>query len=207
MSARFSDGLRNKMMAPAGDGGNSFAELMNGGVISIYSGSQPSSANAAETGDLILQIGCEGNGAVITDGDLTTGTLYLIKSLGESSDFTSSGASENKVGLIFVGDDSDSPTWDGAELVEGPGIEFELSSTTGRVSKPSDSEWKGVCLKTGSAGWFRIYDSSFTTGEDSAAVRMDGSVATYGGQMQMVSTSLSVDSVQTLQEFNVTLPA
>lgn len=207
MPARFSDGLRNKMMAPTGDGGNSFAELMNGGVINIYSGSQPATANAAETGDLILQIGCEGNGSSVTSGSLATGTIYMIKSLGDSSDFTSSGASENTVGLIFVGDDSVEPTWDGAELIEGPGVNFELSATTGRVSKPSDDEWKGTCLITGTAGWFRIYDSSFTTGEDSAAVRMDGSVATFGGQMQMVSTSLSAASVQTLQEFNVTLPA
>lgn len=207
MPARFSDGLRNKMMAPSGDGGNSFAELLNGGIINVYTGSQPATANAAETGDLVMQVLCEGNGSSVTSGGLTTGTLYYIKSLGTSSDFTSSGATANTVGTVFVGDDSVAPTWDGAELIAAPGLNLELSATTGRAAKPAADEWKGLVLQTGSAGWFRFYDSSYTQGADASAVRFDGAVATFGGQMQMVSTSLSVGSSQTLQEFNATLPA
>lgn len=70
MALRYSDGLRNHM-AKYG----SFADALNGGEIRIYTGAQPSSANAAPTGTLLCTI--TDASAARTAEVLATGTVTL----------------------------------------------------------------------------------------------------------------------------------
>lgn len=70
MALRYSDGLRN-FIAKYG----SFADALNGGEIRIYTGAQPSSANAAPTGTLLCVI--TDSSAARTAEVLSTGTMTL----------------------------------------------------------------------------------------------------------------------------------
>ena len=53
MAEKLSTGLRNEMVGP---GGQSMADALEYGVIRIYSGPQPGTADAAETGTLLVEI-------------------------------------------------------------------------------------------------------------------------------------------------------
>ena len=86
------------------------------------------------------------------------------------------------------------------------GINFgEVSS--GVLSKESGETWSGVGLANGTAGWFRMYDNSYTTGASSTAVRLDGSVASSGAQFNMTNTTVVTGATSTVDSVSLTLPA
>ncbi len=86
------------------------------------------------------------------------------------------------------------------------GINFgEVSS--GVLSKESGETWSGVGLANGTAGWFRLYDNSYTTGASSTAVRLDGSVASSGAQFNMTNTTVVTGATSTVDSVSLTLPA
>ncbi len=140
----------------AGATGGSFSDLFQNCVIDVYSGSQPSNADSAETGTKLVTI-----------------TL--------SSGAFSGGSATN--GLNFG----------------------EVAS--GILSKEAGEVWSGIGLADGTAGWFRAYDNSYTTGASTSAIRFDGSVATSGSQFNMVSTQINIDATNTVTSVALTLPA
>lgn len=68
---RLSTGLRNNMLG--GSSGDSFQNLFSGGVMRIYSGTQPADADYAETGTLLLEISL--GGATFVPGASSTNGL------------------------------------------------------------------------------------------------------------------------------------
>ena len=138
--------------------GGSISDLFQNGVIDVYSGAQPTTADLTET---------------------TTSTKLVTITL-------SSGA--------FV---AGSPT---------NGINFG-EVINGVLSKEVGETWSGVGLSAGTAGWFRLYDNSYTTGASSTAVRLDGSVATSGSQFNMTNTTVAVGATSTVDSVSLTLPA
>lgn len=140
----------------AGATGGSFSDLFQNCVCDIYSGSQPSDADSAETGTKLVSI-----------------TL-------------SSGA--------FVGGSATN------------GLNFgEVAS--GVLAKESGETWSGLGIAAGTAGWFRIYDNSYTTGASTSAIRFDGAVATSGYQFNISNTSITVGGTTTVDSVSLTLPA
>jgi len=130
-------------------GGGSLAELMRNGVIEIYSGTRPSSANDVATGSLLCVITRDG-GTFVAD------------------------ASANGLNL---GD------MDGDDLKRA----IDESTTITEL-------WRGIGIYAASAGWARWYDNSFDKSGLSTAVRMDGLVATSGGDLNMTNgTTIAVD--------------
>ena len=72
MALRLSDGLRTAMIAT-----DDFKSLFEGGYLDIYSGAQPTIANAAETGTKLVSIyGTAGTGG-LSFGTAGTGTLPI----------------------------------------------------------------------------------------------------------------------------------
>ena len=145
MAIRLSTGLRNALLGSA-----DFRSTFNLSRINIYSGTQPTTADAAATGTLLLTI--------TVDGGAT--------------------------GLTF-----DAPV-------------------DGVISKAAAESWQGTTLANGTAGYFRLY----AAGDDPAILsttneRVDGSIAVSGGDMNISSTSLVASAVQTVSQFDITLPA
>lgn len=87
------------------------------------------------------------------------------------------------------------------------GINFD-APVLGVIEKAAAETWAGTALATGTAGYFRIYeaadDPSLLSTTNS---RMDGAVATSGGELNMSSTAIVVSAVQTVTSFDVTLPS
>ena len=84
--------------------------------------------------------------------------------------------------------------------------------TLGIVSKQTTQVWSFSGLAIGTAGWFRFYGSD--TADTSAVLaaapwypRMDGTVAVSGGDMGLSNLSVTVGSPNTVDRFNITLPA
>lgn len=132
-----------------------FLDVMRHGTIKIYTGSQPATADTAESGSVLVQITVDG-------GTFTKGTSTY-------------------------------------------GLDFDAPSS-GVLSKATAETWKGTASATGTAGWFRFYDNSLTTGASTTAIRMDGAVAASGEELDM-STSVTSGQVITIDSFALTLPA
>ena len=146
---RFSTGLRNNL---AGDIG--FAKSFDKGVIEIYTGTQPASADAAVSGTLL-------------------GTMTLA-----SGPFTP-GTTTN--GLTFA------------------------APAAGSVSK--SGVWSFVGIAAGPAGWFRFKANAIDAGGVSAtAVRMDGSCAKSGADLNLSNIDVAVGAPNTCDSFVYTQP-
>jgi len=135
--------------------GGSFRDIFKNAVLEIYSGTQPATADTAESGTKLLRI------------------------------TVSSGA--------FVGG---SPT---------SGLQFGAPAS-GVISKNADV-WSGVGLANGTAGWWRLYGNAYTTGLSTTAIRIDGSCATSGGDLNMASLAVTTGATTTIDSFAVTQPA
>jgi hypothetical protein len=90
MALRLSTGLRNALVGTNGQG---FGEIMNNGVLDIFTGSQPASADYVETGTKLVRISS------------TCGT-----GVGDGLKFGTTGS-----GLLTIG----TPAWQGSTLVDG----------------------------------------------------------------------------------------
>lgn len=92
-------------------------------------------------------------------------------------------------------------------VVAANGLWFEAAAA-GILAKRSAQVWSGVAAASGSAGWFRLKgpiadgDASSTT-----LMRLDGSIATSGGNLTMSPTTMTVGATQTLASFNPTIPS
>lgn len=63
------------------------------------------------------------------------------------------------------------------------------------VLDPAIEVWKGTGLSDATAGWARWYANDKTTGASTTAIRMDGVVATSGGDINMVNGTSIVTGV------------
>lgn len=92
---------------------------------------------------------------------------------------------------------------DGAAI----GVSFD-APVDGTISKAAAQTWSGTALATGTAGYYRLYEATDDPSLSSTTnSRMDGAIATSGGELNMSSTAIVVSAVQTITSFDVTLPA
>lgn len=102
---------------------------------------------------------------------------------------------------------SDTPMEGGVAPVNG--LKFGYSAGGVLVKHPTQV-WAGVAVNTGTAGWFRFIGSVADTGvidSTESQVRIDGNVATSGGQLNMSSTAITSGATQTISSFPLTLPS
>ncbi len=131
-------------------------QIFQHSVLRIYSGAQPSDADTAESGTLLVTI-------TVSSAAFTAGT-------------------------------------------ETNGLDFGAPAS-GVVSKATGETWSGAAAATGTAGWFRLYSNAYVTGASTAAIRLDGTCATSGGQLNLSSTSITSGATITIDTFAVTVPA
>jgi hypothetical protein len=87
------------------------------------------------------------------------------------------------------------------------GLNFEFPASGGIIIKPSAEVWKGLGLVDANAGWFRIVangDSVSDAGANSA--RIDGLVATSGGDLQTGSNVIAIGATQTIGTLAIQIP-
>lgn len=129
MALRFSTGLRNAMLDSTG-----LSAALADGVIHIYTGSQPASADAAVTGTLLGTVTVDGG--AFTPGSPTNGLEFgtasggvIAKAPGESWEFT--GLADGTAGWFrFVGNAMD----DGTSSTTLPRIDGSIAKTGGDLN-------------------------------------------------------------------------
>ena len=131
--------------------GYSFADMMKGALLRIYSGTQPSTADLAETGTLLIEI-----------------------------------------------------TINAGVFASGNGLVFE-DRAGGVIGKKASDVWSGTGLAAANMGWWRLYDSSVSTGASTTAIRCDGSIGLSGANMNVSNLAVTVGVLSTLNDFTVTL--
>jgi len=87
------------------------------------------------------------------------------------------------------------------------GLSWEAPAA-GILAKAIAEAWQGTAVATGTAGWFRLYEATDDPATASTVLaRFDGSVSTSGAQLNMTSTAIVTDAVQTISAFTYTQPA
>lgn len=151
MTVKLSTGFRNTLLNNQG-----FSEIFSAGVIAVYSGAQPASADDAPTGTLLG---------------------YITK--------------------------------DGAAFVPGsPTNGLNWGAAAGGVIGKNTDNWRLTGAAAGTAGWFRLMGNAADNGLASTTLpRIDGAVATSGGDINLTSLSIGIGSVTTIDTFTYAIPA
>ena len=151
MTVKLSTGFRNALLNNQG-----FSEIFSAGVIAVYSGAQPASADNAATGTLL--------GYITKDG-----------------------------GAFVPGSPTNGLNWGAA--------------AGGVIGKNADN-WRLAGAAAGTAGWFRLMGNAADNGRASTTLpRIDGAVATSGGEINLTSLSIDIGSVTTIDTFTYAIPA
>ena len=252
MTIRLSTGLRNNIVGPTG-----VAASFAGGVIDIYTGTQPATADSAATGTLIGRvslasvtyvaetpasqtitlIGASGSinsvsvgtlniipqGGVNFTTDLTTTATLLAAAINRGGFYTATsaaavvtvrapagtGAAHN--GVAFAITQTTMTSTVGAGTLAGgvaatAGLQWGTPAN-GSVAKSGVWSFNGLA-PGGTAGWFRIkasaVDDNLVT---TTLVRMDGSIATSGADMNLSNLTIVDGAPTTIDSLTVTMPA
>lgn len=254
MATRISTALRNFLLSKG-----SLAQAFNGGTLEVYTGAQPSSADAAPTGTKLVTFtnasgtwtqetpatgtitltgGAAGSIDTVTVGGkniLDTAVSYdtslvvtatnLAAALNRSSlnnDFDAAAVDEvvtltsrpgraaqyNSVALSATLTTITATYANFASGVEAVnGLLFDVADS-GIMVKRQTQVWTGVAVASGTAGWFRlkapVLDDNLA---GTTKLRLDGSIATSGGNLTMSPTSMTIGGTQTLASFSPTIPA
>lgn len=89
----------------------------------------------------------------------------------------------------------------------GTGVTFEASASAGLLLKAAAEQWQGANVATGTAAWFRLVKTADTGVASTTALRLQGSVALAGGDLNITNTSLVSGATQTVDYFSVLMPA
>lgn len=252
---RLSTGLANNIVGPTG-----VAASFAAGVIDIYTGSQPATADAATTGTLlgrvsiasatysaetpasqtVTVVGSAGTintlnvgtvniiplGAVAFVTDVATTAQALCDAINRNGLFRATypgtgavvtvlapaGAGIAYNGLAFTITQTTMTCTLGAATISG-GVAAVAGLTWGNpvggvISKSGVWSFNGVAA--GTAGYFRMKAS--TLDADAAAtatylpVRLDGSIAVSGGDMNLSNLTIAVSAPTTIDSMQITMP-
>ena len=89
----------------------------------------------------------------------------------------------------------------------GTGVNFATSAVSGVLSKLGSETWSGVNAATGTATYYRHVAAGDDGTLSTTQARIQGSVATVGGDMNLASTALTSGATQTVDYYSVTVPA
>jgi hypothetical protein len=223
--------------------GGSFKEALEDGILRIYTGSQPSSADSAPTGTLLIEITNGGNtfnyGSEFSEPQIdsitvtgTSGTFTVTVNSVEAS-YTASGGdttatiakalvrvinSSANVRAIVTATYAGSSSFLIRSTTAGESYTLSVSSglSTNNVQSASSSNglkfngvsagvltksgtWQGTGLTSGTAGWFRLLGKKST-------FRIDGSVGTYGADLNLTSVVITESVPLVINTVNITQP-
>ena len=250
MTIRLSTALRNNIVGATG-----VAASFAGGVIDIYTGTQPATADAATTGSLLGRVsiasatfapetpasatltltGAAGSvntvnigtfniiplGPVLFVTDLTTTAVALADAINRNGIYTATssgavvtvrapaGTGTAHNGLALAATVTTMAAASSGNIVGGvaatAGIQWG-APTGGTVSKAGVWSFNGTAV--GTAGYFRMKASALDAdGVSTTAVRLDGSIAVSGADMNLSNISIAIGAPTTIDGFTVTIPA
>lgn len=88
----------------------------------------------------------------------------------------------------------------------GAGLTWEADAPGGVITKNLAEDWRGTVSAAGAATFFRLVLPADTDAASTSAVRIQGSVAIAGADLNFSSTALVVGAVQRLEAYAIALP-
>lgn len=88
----------------------------------------------------------------------------------------------------------------------GTGLTFEAAAASGVLAKAVAETWQGSIVVSGTASFFRFVTPSDTGVLSTSQKRVQGSIATVAGDLNLSNVVLTNPAVQTINHFNVALP-
>jgi hypothetical protein len=86
------------------------------------------------------------------------------------------------------------------------GLNFD-APVAGVLSKAAAENWQGIGIAAGVAGWFRhMANPTDALGVSTTLLRMDGSIANAGADLNLVGTTIAVGTPLTIDVYQYTLP-
>lgn len=89
----------------------------------------------------------------------------------------------------------------------GGKLNWESASASGVLAKSSSQVWSGTNVATGTAAWWSMQLASDSGAATSTGVRMQGSLAVLGADINLSSVNLVTGAIQSLDYFVVSIPA
>lgn len=87
----------------------------------------------------------------------------------------------------------------------GTGLTW-ATPVAGVVAKAAAENWQFNGITDGTAGWFRLVDSGdIPGGASTTEPRLDGSIATYGSDMNLSNVSITTGAPNTIDVFQLTM--
>lgn len=90
---------------------------------------------------------------------------------------------------------------------DGTGVTFEASATPGLLLKAAAEQWQGANSATDTATWFRLVKVADDGSASTTALRLQGTVALNGADLNLTTTALVSGATQTVDYFSVLMPA
>jgi hypothetical protein len=159
---------------------------------------------ATTTNDLATAINAQRNSIDITavSNGVDTVTLSTPYSLGAQGAGLTLVSTETAGVSLAV---ADTNFTGGTDAVNGLNLIYPPAA--GVISKDSDT-WQGTVLVSGNAGWFRfVAGGSSATGASTLDIRMDGTIATGGADMDVTTLALVLAATEVFSTFQLTVPA
>ena len=88
----------------------------------------------------------------------------------------------------------------------GTGLGFEAAATAGRLQKAAAEVWSGVATADEQATWFRFVPLADAGSESATALRMQGTVAQAGADLNMSNTLFANGATETVDYFSIFQP-
>lgn len=86
------------------------------------------------------------------------------------------------------------------------GVTFETTTTAGMLLKAAGETWEGTNGATGTATWFRLAPPADGGESSTSALRVQGTVAQAGADLNITNPDLVTGAPQAVDYFSVLLP-
>jgi hypothetical protein len=86
------------------------------------------------------------------------------------------------------------------------GLNLDTAAVDGALPKAPAQTWQGTAGNTGTASFFRYWQTGDADGLSTTAVRMQGTVGGAGADLYVASTSFADTTVYTLDLFSIAIP-
>jgi len=97
----------------------------------------------------------------------------------------------------------DAGAWAAGAATNGLGFDTPSSGT---LSKAAAENWQFNGAAAGTAGWFRFMgNAADALGSSTTLPRIDGSIATYGADLNLSNVSITVGAPNTIDVFQLTM--
>lgn len=89
----------------------------------------------------------------------------------------------------------------------GGDLGFDSVITNGVLTKDPAQIWKGTCVASGTASFYRMVDHDDDNSADPEMIRLQGAVGVVNADLLLASTSLSISQEQRIDYFAIGMPA